>query len=49
MPASGDGIKARFDEIENTLRAYMIFQQHPPYMIFQQHPQIQKSQNPKIT
>ena len=29
MPARGDRIKVRFDEIDNTLRAYIIFQQHP--------------------
>ena len=29
MPARGDRIKVGFDEIDNTLRAYIIFQQHP--------------------
>ena len=29
MPALGDRIQVRFDEIDKTLRAYIIFQQHP--------------------
>ena len=29
MPALGDRIKVGFDEIDKTLRAYIIFQQHP--------------------
>ena len=29
MPARGDRMKVRFDEIDKTLRAYIIFQQHP--------------------
>ena len=28
MPALGDRIKVRFDEINKTLRAYIIFKQH---------------------
>ena len=29
MPALGDRIKVRFDEINKTLRAYIIVEQHP--------------------
>ena len=29
MPALGGRIKVGFDEIDKTLRAYIIFQQHP--------------------
>ena len=40
MPARGDRIKVRFDEIDKTLRSYIIFQQHP---------KIPKSKNVKKT
>ena len=39
MPARGDRMKVRFDEIDKTLRAYITFQQHPKIK------QSQKSQN----
>ena len=45
LPAIGGRLKSGFDEIDKTLRAYIIFQQHPrnpknSYIFEKENPQI---------
>ena len=47
MPALGDRAIVRFDEIEKTLRAYIIFQQYPKNPKISQNQYISKKINPK--